>query len=49
MLLAINSEKNMLAFVINGCGYVQKIWAVLFGAGGTVLIPWPSRLLMALT
>jgi hypothetical protein len=29
-VLAINSEKNWLAFVRNGCGYVQKIAAVAF-------------------
>ena len=38
---AINSEKNWLAFVTKGCGYVQKIPAVAFVAGGTVLIPDP--------
>jgi hypothetical protein len=38
-VLAMNSEKNWLALVTNGCGYVQKIAAVAFGAGGTVRIP----------
>jgi hypothetical protein len=40
--LAINSEKNWLVLVRNGCGYVQNIAAVAFGAGGTVLRP-PSK------
>jgi hypothetical protein len=40
--LAINSEKNWLAFVRKACGYVQNIAAVAFGAGGTVRRP-PSK------
>lgn len=48
--LAMNSEKNWLAFVRSGCGYVQKIPAVAVLEGGTVRRPEPpSKLLMPLT
>jgi hypothetical protein len=40
--LAMNSEKNWLVFPRNGCGYVQKMAAVAFSAGGTVRRP-PSK------
>jgi hypothetical protein len=40
--LAMNSKKNWLAFVRNGCGYVQKMAAVAFFTGGTMQRP-PSN------
>jgi hypothetical protein len=48
-VLAMNSEKNWLVFVRNGCGYVQNIAAVAFSAGGTVRIFPPSNQSMELT
>jgi hypothetical protein len=47
-VLAMNSEKNWLLFVTNGCGYVQKMAAVAFSAGGTVRIFPPSNQSIAL-
>jgi hypothetical protein len=49
IVLAMNSLKNILAFVKNACGYVQKIPAVAVLLGGTVLISCPSYSFIAFT